>query len=91
MAELIGLGDVLAAVMVGVPDLLSVYVNETLLWPLEIVNGLAGVKVTVPAELLDSVTLRAASVVIGLPNVSCRCTVIVLDATPALVVTGAVV
>ena len=63
----------------------------TLLDPFGIVKGLAGVNVTVPVELLDSVTVRAASVVIGFPDVSCRCTVMVLDATPAVTVTGAVV
>jgi hypothetical protein len=52
-------------------------------------NGLAGVKVTVPAELLDSATLIVASVVFALPNESCRCTVMVEDAAPAVVVTGA--
>ena len=48
-------------------------------------------KVTVPAELLDSVTVRLASVVFGLPNASCLCTVIVEDATPAVVVIADVV
>ena len=60
----------------------------TLLDPLGIVNGLAGVNVTVPVELLARVTVRAASVVFGFPDASCRCTVIVPDATPAAVVTG---
>ena len=55
------------------------------------IDGLAGVNVTVPVELLDSVTVRAASVVTGFPDASCRCTVIVPDATPAVVVTGDVV
>ena len=59
--------------------------------PLGMVNGLGGVNVTVPVELLESVTVRAASVVIGFPDASCRCTVIVLDATPAVTVTGDVV
>ena len=63
----------------------------TLLDPLGIVKGLAGLNVTVPVELLDSVTVRAASVVFGFPAASCRCTVIVLDATPAATVTGDVV
>jgi len=63
-------------------------VKLTLLDPLGIVNGLAGVNVTVPVELLASVTVRAASVVFGFPDASCRCTVIVPDATPAVVVTG---
>ena len=63
----------------------------TLLEPLAIVNGLAGVKVTVPVELLASVTVRATSVVFGFPDPSCRCTVIVPEATPAVVVTGEVV
>ena len=62
-----------------------------MLVPFVIVNGLAGVKVTVPAELLDSVTVRLASVVFGLPNASCLCTVIVDDATPAVVVIADVV
>ena len=63
----------------------------TLLDPLGIVNGLAGLNVTVPVELLEGVTVRAASVVFGFPNGSCRWTVIVPDATPAVTVTGDVV
>ena len=59
--------------------------------PVVIVNGLAGVKVTVPVELLVSVTVRFASVVFGLPNASCLSTVIVVDATPAVVVIADVV
>ena len=38
-----------------------------LLDPLAIVNGLAGVKVTMPLEVLLNVTVREASVVIALP------------------------
>jgi hypothetical protein len=56
--------------------------------PVLIVSGLAGENVTVPVEVLASVTVRAASVVFGLPLASCRCTVIVLEATPAVVVTA---
>jgi hypothetical protein len=50
-----------------------------------------GVKVTVPLDELDRVTVLVASVVFGLPNESCRCTVRVLEATPAVTVTGEVV
>jgi hypothetical protein len=46
------------------------------------------VNVTVPPEVLDSVTVRAASVVFGLPYESCRCTVMAPEATPAVVVTA---
>ena len=49
----------------------------------------AGVNITVPVEVLDSVTVRFASAVFGLPFASCRCTVIVDEATPAVTVTGA--
>ena len=52
------------------------------------VKGLAGVKVTVPEELLASVTVLEASVVFGFPLASCRSTVIVEEATPAVVVTA---
>jgi hypothetical protein len=50
-----------------------------------------GVKVTVPLDELDRVTVLLTSVVFGLPNESCRCTVIVPEATPAVTVTGEVV
>src|SRR5258708_1900138 len=63
----------------------------TLLEPLGIVNGLTGLNVTVPADVLASVTVRAASVVLAFPNESCLCTVIVPDATPAVTVTAEVV
>src|SRR6516165_97064 len=62
-----------------------------MLEPLGIVSGLAGVKVTVPLELLANVTVLAASVVLGLLKESCRCTVMVPEATPAATVTGVVV
>src|SRR5205814_1475446 len=62
-----------------------------LLDPFGIDTGLAGVNVTVPVESLASVTVRVASVVFGLLNASCRCTVIELDATPAVTVTAVVV
>jgi hypothetical protein len=55
------------------------------------IDKLVGVNVTVPVELLASVTVRVASVVFGLLNASCRWTVMELDATPAATVTGAVV
>ena len=58
-----------------------------LLDPLAIVNEV-GLNVTVPVEELDSVTVRAASAVFGLPFASCRCTVMLLEATPAVVVTA---
>ena len=47
-----------------------------------------GVNVTVPPEVLDSVTIRAASVVLGLPKGSCRWTVMAPEATPAVAVTA---
>ena len=47
--------------------------------------------VTVPLEVLDSVTVRLASVVFGLLYWSCRCTVMLPEATPAVTVTGALV
>jgi hypothetical protein len=87
VAEVMVVGDVLAAVMVGVPALVSVYVKVALLDPLLIVSE-PGVNVTVPLDELDNVTVRAPSVVFGLPYWSCRCTVMLLDATPAVVVTG---
>jgi len=59
-------GEVLAAVIVGVPAFVSVYVKLALLEPLAI-DKLAGVNVTVPVELLDSVTVLVASVVFALP------------------------
>jgi hypothetical protein len=55
------------------------------------IDKLTGLNVTVPVELLDNVTVRLASVVFGFPKESCRCTVIVLDACPAVTVTGPVV
>ena len=61
-----------------------------LLEPVEI-DGLVGLKVTVPVELLDRVTALVPSVVFGLPNWSCRWTVIVPEAIPAVTVTGAVI
>ena len=39
-----------------------------------------GVNVTVPVELLESVTVRAASAVTGFPDASCRWTVMLPDA-----------
>ena len=68
VAEVMVLGEVLAAVIVGVPALVSVYVKLALLEPTLIDNGLAGLNVTVPLELLDSVTALVASVVFALPN-----------------------
>jgi hypothetical protein len=59
--------------------------------PLRIVKGLAGVNVTIPVEEEDRITVRFASVVLGFPKGSCRCTVIFPDATPAVVVTTALV
>ena len=55
------------------------------------IDRLVGLNVTVPVELLASVTVRVASVVFGLLNASCRWTVIVPDATPAATVTAVVV
>jgi len=91
VADVIAVGDVLAAVIVGVPAFVSAYVKLTVLDPVAIVSGPAGVNVAVPGEVLDNVTVRAASVVLGLLNGSNRCTVIVPDATPAVTVTGALV
>jgi hypothetical protein len=68
VAEVMVLGEVLAAVIVGVPAAVSLYVKLALLDPLGIDNGLAGVNVTVPPELLDNVTVLVASVVFALPN-----------------------
>jgi hypothetical protein len=65
-AEVMVVGEVLAAVIVGVPAFVSVYVKLALLEPLAI-DKLAGVNVTVPVELLDSVTVLVASVVFALP------------------------
>ena len=58
---------------------------------MRIVKGLVGVNVTIPLEEEDSVTVRFASVVLGFPKASCRCTVIFPDATPAVVVTATLV
>ena len=51
----------------------------------------AGVKVTVPDDVLDKVTVLVASAVFGLPFASCRCTVIAVEATPAVTVTAVLV
>jgi hypothetical protein len=66
VAEVMAVGEVLAAVIVGVPALVSVYVKLTLLEPL-VIDKLVGLNVTVPLELLDSVTVLVASAVFGLP------------------------
>jgi hypothetical protein len=66
VAEAMVVGEVLAAVIVGVPAFVSVYVKLTLLEPLAI-DKLVGLNVTVPLELLDSVTVLVASAVFGLP------------------------
>ena len=50
-----------------------------------------GVKVTVPPEVLESVTVLVDSAVFGLPNWSCRWTVMFPEVVPAARVTGAVV
>jgi hypothetical protein len=63
-------------------------VKVALLEPLEIVNGLTGLNVTVPVDELARVTVLDASVVLAFPYGSCRCTVMVPDATPAVVVTA---
>jgi hypothetical protein len=55
------------------------------------IERLEGLKVTVPLEVLVRATIRLASVVIGLPNASCRCTVMLPEAEPAVRVTGEVV
>ena len=91
VADVIVVGEVLAAVIVGVPACVSVYVKLTLLDPLGIDSGLAGVNVTVPPDVLERVTVRVGSDVFGFPPASCRCTVIVVEATPAVTVTAEVV
>src|SRR5947208_4287715 len=68
VADVIAVGDVLAAVIVGVPACVSVYVKLTLLDPGAIDTGLTGVNVAVPVDVLASVTVRVASVVFGLLN-----------------------
>jgi hypothetical protein len=65
-------------------------VKVAVLEPLPIDNEV-GLNTTVPTEELDSVTVRVPSVVTGLLNWSCRCTVIELDATPAATDTAALV
>jgi hypothetical protein len=62
-------------------------VKLVLLDPLAIDNE-AGMNVAVPVEELDKITIRVPSAVTGLPNLSCRCTVMLLDATPNAVVTA---
>jgi uncharacterized membrane protein YciS (DUF1049 family) len=66
VAEVMVVGEVLAAVIVGVPAFVSVYVKLTLLEPL-VIDKLVGLNVTVPLELLDSVTGLVASAAFGLP------------------------
>jgi hypothetical protein len=66
-------------------------VKLTVLEPLAIESGLAGLNVTAPLEELDKLTLIVASAVFGLLNWSCRWTVIVPEVTPAVTVTGEVV
>ena len=68
VADVMVVGTVLAAVIVGVPALVSVYVKFALLDPFGIDSGLAGVNVTVPVESLASVTVLVASAVFGLLN-----------------------
>jgi hypothetical protein len=65
-------------------------VKVALLDPGAIDNEL-GVNVTVPPDVLDSVTVRVASVMLAFPYWSCRCTVIGVEATPAATVTGVLV
>jgi hypothetical protein len=57
---------VLAAVIVGVPALVSVYVNVAVLEPLPMESELAGLNVAVPVDELDRATL-VVPVVTGLP------------------------
>ncbi len=58
-----------------------------LLDPLAIV-GEAGANTFVPVEVLESVSVRVASVEFGFPNWSSRTTVMLLEATPAIVDTS---
>jgi hypothetical protein len=62
-------------------------VNVALLDPGAIVNEL-GVNVTVPVDELARVTVLDASAVLAFPYGSCRCTVMVPEAAPAVVVTA---
>ena len=59
-----------------------------LLDPLAIVNGLTGLNVTVPVDELARVTVLDASAMLAFPYGSCRCTVMLPDATPAAAVTA---
>jgi hypothetical protein len=90
VAEVTVVGVVLAAVIVGVPARVSLYVKLALLEPLAI-DREVGEKVTVPVEMLESVTVLVVSAVFGLPNWSCRCTVMLLEVAPAARLTGEVV
>jgi hypothetical protein len=56
----------LAVVIVGVPALVSVYVNVAVLEPLAMESGLTGLNVTVPVDELVRPTL-VVPVVTGLP------------------------
>jgi hypothetical protein len=55
------------------------------------IDNEVGANVTVPVEELDKVTVRVPSAVTGLPLASCRCTVIELETTPAVLVKAEVV
>jgi hypothetical protein len=65
-------------------------VKVALLEPRAIDNE-AGVNVFVPVEELASVTVLDASAVFAFPFASCRCTVIAVEATPAVTVTAVLV
>ena len=55
------------------------------------IDNEVGANVFVPVEELDKVTVRVPSAVTGLPLASCRCTVIELETTPAVLVKAEVV
>jgi hypothetical protein len=96
VADVIAVGAVLAAVMVGLPAVVSSYLKLAVLLPLLIVTLVIVVVPPVsrnvpPPEVVLSVTVRLASAVMALPHESWRCTVIVSDNIPTITVTGEVV
>src|SRR5438045_2143059 len=85
-----------ALVIVGVPAAVSLYRKRAELEPLRIfvlvmVVAPLALKKVPPEELLVKLTAIVPLFVLGLPRESCRCTVIVLEAMPAVVVTGELV
>jgi len=82
VALVTAVGRVLAAVNVGDPAFVSVYVKLTELAPLGIISVFPGEKVPEDEELL-SVIVRSVSAVTPTLLLFCRCTVMVLDTCPA--------